>query len=622
MNRSLMLCIVFVLTLGLCVTIAVPEEVMSMPEDLSLLLEAAEALTVYNIHDVRGHLTLPTEGKYGAHITWRSEDPDVITSTGEVTRPAHGEGDTQVRLTATLTLNEETMTKSFLATVRESPEEEGYEGYVFSYFIGEGHAHGEQIYFALSEGNDPLHWQTLNQDEPVITSHLGEEGLRDPFIIRSPEGDRFYMIATDLKIYGNWDWHRAQTAGSRAIMVWESTDLVHWSEQRRVVVSPPEAGNTWAPEIFYDEEGGQYVIFWASKLYENEEQRQSGHSYQRIMHTTTRDFHTFSEPEVYMDYGYSVIDTTMIEHDGKIYRITKDERANTPTTPNGKFVFQEVGESIFDPHFEMIKEGIGRGTISQGEGPTMFKSNTEEKWYLFIDEFGGRGYLPFETTDLDSGQWTLSEHYDLPSSPRHGTVLPITKAEHEALLNTVPREVAPADDEDRVTSIRLNQHNVHLTQGEQAGLEATITPEDADQQQVLWSSSDDSIVSVDEAGMLTGHQEGSAIVSATTVDGGYMDVAVVTVTTDRQVSIEELQEQVQQYVNNGDIQGPLASQLSNSLRQAGHHWHREHTDQAVHHLQKSLEHIARAKEASITEAVAETLSDRIDALVHEWSDEA
>ena len=30
-------------------------------------------------------------------------------------------------------------------------------------------------------------------------SKYGEKGLRDPFIIRSPEGDKFYIIATDLK---------------------------------------------------------------------------------------------------------------------------------------------------------------------------------------------------------------------------------------------------------------------------------------------------------------------------------------------------------------------------------------------------------------------------------------
>lgn len=72
--------------------------------------------------------------------------------------------------------------------------------------------------------------------------------------------------------------------------------------------------------------------------------------------------------------------------------------------------------------------------MSAAEGPLVFKSNTEEKWYAFLDEFGGRGYLPFETTDLDSGNWTPSTGYDLPAKPRHGTVLPVTQAEYDRLL--------------------------------------------------------------------------------------------------------------------------------------------------------------------------------------------
>ncbi|NUT48623.1 MAG: glycosyl hydrolase family 43, partial [Saccharothrix sp.] len=70
--------------------------------------------------------------------------------------------------------------------------------------------------------------------------------------------------------------------------------------------------------------------------------------------------------------------------------------------------------------------------------PTVFKSNTEDRWYLFIDEFGGRGYVPFETTDLASGRWTLAANYELPSRPRHGTVLPVTKAELDRVRAAFP----------------------------------------------------------------------------------------------------------------------------------------------------------------------------------------
>ena len=76
--------------------------------------------------------------------------------------------------------------------------------------------------------------------------HWVKKGVRDPFIIRSPEGDKFYLIATDLKINGGNGWDAAQNSGSQSLMIWESTDLVNWSDQRMVEVSAKiEAGCTW-----------------------------------------------------------------------------------------------------------------------------------------------------------------------------------------------------------------------------------------------------------------------------------------------------------------------------------------------------------------------------------------
>lgn len=65
-----------------------------------------------------------------------------------------------------------------------------YNGYLYVHFKRES-ADGEQIYFALSDGNDPLQFRDLNGGEPVLYSTLGERGVRDPHIVRSPDGDRF-----------------------------------------------------------------------------------------------------------------------------------------------------------------------------------------------------------------------------------------------------------------------------------------------------------------------------------------------------------------------------------------------------------------------------------------------
>ena len=70
-----------------------------------------------------------------------------------------------------------------------------------------------------------------------------------------------------------------------------------------MLVSPPTAGNTWAPEAYWSAELGAYVVFWASKLYADRRPGHTGNTYNRMLYATTRDFVTFSEPKVWQDLG-------------------------------------------------------------------------------------------------------------------------------------------------------------------------------------------------------------------------------------------------------------------------------------------------------------------------------
>jgi hypothetical protein len=306
-----------------------------------------------------------------------------------------------------------------------------YAGYLYVHFKRES-VDGEQIHLALSAGNDPLRFDDLNGGKPVLCSTLGERGVRDPHVVRSPEGDRYYLVATDLRVHDRDDWDQMQRWGSRSIMVWESTDLVDWGEGRLVEVASPEAGNTWAPESIWDPEQAAYLVHWSSTLYDNPEHE--GQSYNRIMYATTRDFREFSEPRVWIDRGWQTIDATLVEHQGVYYRFLKDERARGGEAPHGKSIFSETAESLTAVDWKPLAEGIGLDAISRGEGPLVYKSNTEEKWFLWIDEFTAeRRYVPFETTDLAGGAWTPAKDYRLPPDPCHGVVLPVTAAEYERL---------------------------------------------------------------------------------------------------------------------------------------------------------------------------------------------
>lgn len=80
-------------------------------------------------------------------------------------------------------------------------------GYLFVHFTGE-QKDGEQIYFSVSR--DGLHWTDLNNGKPVLYSHIGECGVRDPFPVKNPMNGRYYLIATDLRIEKGEGWQAAQ----------------------------------------------------------------------------------------------------------------------------------------------------------------------------------------------------------------------------------------------------------------------------------------------------------------------------------------------------------------------------------------------------------------------------
>lgn len=416
------------------------------PEDY--LNAALDQVDIPNKDDVRGNITLSDQVKVDGetvNVTWETSHPEIVDveshevegydamPAGVVTRPAE---DTEVTMTATLSYGEETRTKEITLNVKAAPEEiseDDYTDYFFAYFAGEGYSDGEQIYFASSQ--DGLNWDDLNNNEPVLTSTLGEEGVRDPFIIRSPEGDKFYLIATDLKIYGNGDWNAAQNSGSQSLMVWESTDLVNWSDQRMVEVSADiGAGCTWAPEATYDPLTGEYVVYWASRT-------PSVDNKQRVYYAKTRDFYTFTEPQLYIEKDQSSIDTTMIENDGTYYRYTKNEGDSTNELGAlTKTIFIEKSDSVLGEFTQIPSDSLNSSDNQWVEGPTIFKLNSddaaEDTWCLLVDDFGGIGYYPLLTTDLESGEFTAPEEgtFKMPSRARHGTPLRVTAEEYARIM--------------------------------------------------------------------------------------------------------------------------------------------------------------------------------------------
>ncbi|MDE7298874.1 MAG: glycoside hydrolase family 43 protein, partial [Lachnospiraceae bacterium] len=389
-----------------------------------------EALTVRDADGVRGNLFLAVQGEKGSEIRWESSDPSVIcaepvenegydaTPAGVVMRQ---EQDTEVTLYAYLTLDGVTLRREFEVKVLAKPEERTYTDYLFAYFVGNG-VNQENIFFATSA--DGFSWRDANGGQPVLTTDLGTTGIRDPFLLRSAEGDRFFLIATDLCIAKSGDWWKAQTQGSRAVFIWESQNLTDWSEPRRVKINSNTAGCTWAPEAFYDEITGEYLVFWASRV------STDNYDKQRIYYVKTRDFYHFTEPKPWIDYPFSVIDTTVIRDGDTYYRFTKYEDKSR--------IIMERADRLLGEWTEVESETL---SAQEGvEGPCCFALNEEDwiegnRFCLLLDHFVGSGYYMMVTKDLSTAEFERKKGYSLPQKrPRHGTVILVTQQEYERII--------------------------------------------------------------------------------------------------------------------------------------------------------------------------------------------
>ena len=433
-------------------------------------------LELYATDNVRGNIELPAEGEFGSTITWESTAPELISPTGEVTRPAYGHDDVDVTLTATIANGEVTETKTFDITVKAMPREEEYERYFLGYFKGEHLADGEQIMFATSNGNTALDWTGLTGGQPSLISQLGDQGLRDPHIVRSPDGDTFYMIATDLNWYDQGGY---QINDTQYIEVFESNDLVNWTPQRHVKVAPDDAGNAFAPESLWVEEIGAYAVFWAQSLWDDPVNR-TGQGNAQMWYNITRDFQTFSEPQVWQDPApLSRIDTTAIKVGDEYYRVTKNEAGNA-----GSDIFSEKHTDFLDSNIDnwtLLAPALGRTTWdpNQGyEGPIIFQANPGDtscpgQFYLWGDRYtNGGGYQAACSEDIEAPTWDAKPitmtNAGVPR-PRHGTVIPITLREWNDIRGIPNSDVA--------TTTELTV-DTEVPAGESAVATAEVTAED------------------------------------------------------------------------------------------------------------------------------------------------
>ena len=282
--------------------------------------------------------------------------------------------------------------------------------HIFASFRGNGE---DGLHLAYSR--DGLHWIALQDDNSLLEPMVGGKLLRDPCIIEGPNR-MFHMV-----------WTTSWT--DKGIGIAHSKDLIHWTQQEFIPVMEhePKARNCWAPEITWDSDGKQFVIYWATTISDRfTETARSGDEgwNHRIYCTTTKDFRSYTKTRLFYNPGFNVIDSTITRFDDKYIMITKDETRHPPT----KNLHLSTSDNVTGPWESPSEPFTPRGLWV--EGPTVLK--TGNVWYVYYDCYRKKQYGAIKTRDFE--EWIdVSDQLRVPKGMRHGSALTVSETIFKAL---------------------------------------------------------------------------------------------------------------------------------------------------------------------------------------------
>jgi predicted GH43/DUF377 family glycosyl hydrolase len=253
-------------------------------------------------------------------------------------------------------------------------------------------------------------------DSVILKPTVSKDKLfRDPCIVKGADG-KYHMVWTV-----SW--------ADKGIGYAFSNDLIHWSEQQFIPLMQHEdsAKNTWAPEINYDPERKEYIVYWATTIAgrfpqkdTSAEGRKNNH---RMYYVTTKDFKKWSKAKLLYQPGFSVIDATIVRDKNRYVMFLKNE-TKSPVEKNIRVAY---AKKITGPY---SKAGAPITGNYWAEGPTGLKIG--EEWIVYFDKYHEKKYGAVRSNDLL--HWTdVSGIVSFPKGVRHGTVFTISKTEFERM---------------------------------------------------------------------------------------------------------------------------------------------------------------------------------------------
>ncbi len=303
-----------------------------------------------------------------------------------------------------------------------------HEAYLFAHMM-----HGDywRLYYSVSL--DGLHWEILNQGKRVFDQYRGHAD-----ICKGHDG-RFYLV-------GN------RGDAEPDINFWVCDDLIHWTKYseyvpdlKRVPDFPKAMARIGAPKVYYDRSTSQYLLTWHTTHDLGETDLPEPYwAGQRTLYATSKDLKTFSNPpRKLFEWDMATIDTIVRRIGDRYYAVIKDERYPSLDWPTGKTIRLSSADHLLGPYTEPGPPI----SPSFREAPTLIPSPDGKVWYLYYEQYPGVAYGLSVAAEF-SGPWFQpaggTQHrdwdkYSVPAKARHGSMLPITRAHYEALIEAFGR---------------------------------------------------------------------------------------------------------------------------------------------------------------------------------------
>lgn len=294
--------------------------------------------------------------------------------------------------------------------------------YLFVYFTG-NMTFQQQIHYALSSNG--IDFTPLNKGLPVIASDTIAimKGIRDPHVLRGNDG-WFYMVATDM------DWTKGKWS-NRGIVMMRSSDLLEWQHyaidfhERFAGEEAAKVNAVWAPQTIWDPSVQKYMIYFSLHSEEDGPYPQDAIYYVYA----NNDFSDVEGvPKRLFDYSYPTIDADIVLDEKGQYHLFFNTWGGVDGLSRRQYIFTDLHESN---KWELVSGKMQPNDIPS-EGSCVYPL-FEGGWILAYDCFKHGVYQFCRSNDLIQYDLVKTTSAGDVFSPRHGTIMQITKGEYETL---------------------------------------------------------------------------------------------------------------------------------------------------------------------------------------------